>query len=387
MSRRSIAAASFPSTSGSSRSRRRCSGGSWPTRWPGFPPISTMCCPTPCARRCRCRRDRQALADAHFPPPTHAARRAQRVSIASAAAPDPRRVLSLPGRPAAAAPRSRARAEDAGHARGRHGPRLAQARAAVPSDAGTAARAEGHRRGHAEAQADEPAAAGRRRIREDDRRRARGAAGDGERPAGGLHGADRAAGRAALPHDSTAAGRDALQGGAADRHGLGRVAQGAPRADWRRPHRSGRRHARDRAGRREVQGDWAGGRGRAASLRRAAARHAAREGPAARHARDDGDADSAHAGADDLRRSRRVEHSRAAAGAPAGPDRLRSPIHDATRSTPTSGPSSRRGARSTSSIRSSRSRRRSTSAPRPRWPTISPTRSFPRIASRCCMDG
>ena len=47
-----------------------------------------------------------------------------------------------------------------------------------------------------------------------------------------------------------------------------------------------------------VQAARPGGHRRAASLRRAAARDAAREGPAARRAGDDGDADSAHAGAD-----------------------------------------------------------------------------------------
>ena len=59
---------------------------------------------------------------------------------------------------------------------------------------------------------------------------------------------------------------------------------------------------------------------RAASVRRAAARDAAREGAASRRAGDDGDADPAHAGADRLRRSRRVGDSRAAAGPPADQD-------------------------------------------------------------------
>ena len=64
----------------------------------------------------------------------------------------------------------------------------------------------------------------------------------------------------------------------------------------------------------------AGGHRRAAPVRRAAAGDAAREGAASRRAGDDGDADPAHAGADGLRRSRRVGHPRAAAGPPADQD-------------------------------------------------------------------
>ena len=64
---------------------------------------------------------------------------------------------------------------------------------------------------------------------------------------------------------------------------------------------------------------------RAAPLRRAAARDAAREGAASRRAGDDGHADSAHARADDLRRSRRVGHARDAAGPPCRSRRSPSP--------------------------------------------------------------
>ena len=117
---------------------------------------------------------------------------------------------------------------------------------------------------------------------------------------------------------------------------------------------------------------------RAAPVRRAAARDAAREGAAARRARDDGDADSAHAGAHDVRRSRRVGHPRPAARAHAGARRWRSPesrrdevyafVRERAR---------RRAARRTSSTRWSRSPRRSTCAPRRRWPTTWRRTSFP----------
>ena len=118
---------------------------------------------------------------------------------------------------------------------------------------------------------------------------------------------------------------------------------------------------------------------RAASLRRPAARDAAREGAAARRAGDDGDADSAHARADALRRSRRVGDPRAAAGPPAGQHDRQARI--AARRDPRVRPraSSRRAGRPTSSIRWSRSRRRSISRPRPRWPTPSPSEVFPEF--------
>ena len=102
-----------------------------------------------------------------------------------------------------------------------------------------------------------------------------------------------------------------------------------------------------------VQGDVAlqaaraGGDRRAAPLRRAAARHAAREGAASRRAGDDGDADSAHAGAHAVRRSRRVGDPRAAAGPAADQDRRRSPNRAATRCTSSCASSSTRDGRST----------------------------------------
>ena len=73
--------------------------------------------------------------------------------------------------------------------------------------------------------------------------------------------------------------------------------------------RPGRRHARARPGRRRVQGarvSWSSTSSTGSAC--CSARRCA-QGAAARHARDDGDADSAHAGADDLRRPRRVDAS------------------------------------------------------------------------------
>ena len=101
---------------------------------------------------------------------------------------------------------------------------------------------------------------------------------------------------------------------------------------------------------------------RAAPLRRPAARDAAREGAASRRARDDGDADPADAGADGLRRSRRVGRSASCRpGRTPVQDDRRSRTRGATRSTRFVRERARRRAgRPTSSIRSSRSPRRST---------------------------
>ena len=75
-----------------------------------------------------------------------------------------------------------------------------------------------------------------------------------------------------------------------------------------RRYSSGHRHARAAAGRRRVQQARTGDHRRAASLRRRAAIDAASEGQS-RRARDGGHADPAHAGAHDLRRSRRLRDS------------------------------------------------------------------------------
>ena len=127
---------------------------------------------------------------------------------------------------------------------------------------------------------------------------------------------------------------------------------------------------------------------RAASLRRAAARHAAREGPAPGRARHDRHADSAHARADDVRRSRRVGHARDAAGPAADQDDRASRNRGATRSTSSSaqqiddGPAGLRHLSAGRGVGEGRSRR-----PRPRWPTISRRTSSPRTGSRCCTGG
>ena len=82
----------------------------------------------------------------------------------------------------------------------------------------------------------------------------------------------------------------------------------------------GGRHARASRKGRRVQEPGAGDRRRAAPLRRDAAARAGAEGRASRRARDDGDADSAHARADALRRPGRLGDRRAAARPQADPD-------------------------------------------------------------------
>ncbi len=99
---------------------------------------------------------------------------------------------------------------------------------------------------------------------------------------------------------------------------------------------------------------------------------------------DDRDADPAHAGADHLRRSRRLGHARDAAGPAADQDDRASPSRGATRSTTSSVSSSMPGVRPTSSIRWWRSPTRSISERRQRWPTTSRWTCSRRIASRCC---
>ncbi len=146
----------------------------------------------------------------------------------------------------------------------------------------------------------------------------------------------------------------------------------------------GRGHARTRPGRRALQAARAGDHRRTAPVRRAAAGDAPIERPAARRAGDDGDADPTHAGADAVRRPGRVADSRAAAGPAAGHARLRNRNRAATRSTRSSRTSSRPAGRRTSSTRSSRSRPRSISRPRPRWPTRSLRTCSRHSRSDCC---
>ena len=176
----------------------------------------------------------------------------------------------------------------------------------------------GHRRDRRRPRAlntDATSAAGRRRLRQDRGGRPYPGAGGRERPSGSLHGAYRDARRAA-PLDNGGAARAAGPLRAADvAPDGGRAPRGA------RPHRLGRGghrggHARSHPGRRGVCRPRGGGRRRAAPLRsRAARRDAAarrRRRPHAARPLHDGDADSAHAGPDVLRRSRRHRHRRRA---------------------------------------------------------------------------
>ena len=132
---------------------------------------------------------------------------------------------------------------------------------------------------------------------------------------------------------------------------------------------------------------WSRRHRRAAPVRRAAARDAPGQGSASRRAGDDRDADSADARADDLRRSRRLDHAGDAARTAPDQDRRQAGI--AARRDLRLHPAAdrRRPAGRTSSIRWWRSRRRSISRPRRKWPTTWRRTSFPRTASRCCTDG
>ena len=106
----------------------------------------------------------------------------------------------------------------------------------------------------------------------------------------------------------------------ADRQPAQRGASGGARGDCLGRGADGRRHARRARGPRALQSAWPRDHRRAASFRRRAARPASSQGTPARRARDDGDADSAHADADGVRRPRRVGHSGPAPGTTAGAD-------------------------------------------------------------------
>ena len=97
----------------------------------------------------------------------------------------------------------------------------------------------GDRRGPSTPTADEPAPAGRRRLRQDHRGAARGAGRHGERTAGGVHGADRGPGGAALRRHQPGAGAVALRDRPADGHASGEDPPGD-----RQPHRQRRVAAR-----------------------------------------------------------------------------------------------------------------------------------------------
>ena len=161
--------------------------------------------------------------DAHFPPAGHAAW----ISLNAFRTPAQVRLifeefflfqLGLMLRKRAAVREAEA-ARDPGR---RSHPRVGARDSAVPAHRRAEERAEGDRRRHAAPDADEPPAAGRRRRRQDDRRAAGGARRHGERPAGGVHGADRNSRRAAFPQPPGAAGAIALPR---------RAASPAPRPD------------------------------------------------------------------------------------------------------------------------------------------------------------
>ena len=110
-----------------------------------------------------------------------------------------------------------------------------------------------------------------------------------------------------------------VRGGAPHQRGQG---QGARAGAARRPRTASielrGRHPRARAGRRALPASRSRGGGRAAPLRREAARDPPGQGREPGRARDDRDADPAHARAHPLRRPRRLGHRRAAAGPQAG---------------------------------------------------------------------
>ena len=215
---------------------------------------------------------------------------------------------------------ARAAARAGAHRHGRADEGAARARA-VQADARAGARVARDRARHAPCVADAAAAAGRRRVRQDDRRGARRAAGDRKRQAGRVHGADRDPRRAALPQALDVARGARRAGRVAVR--LGAREGAAPRTRGPRERRDAvrDRHARAVPGRRRAAEPRARDHRRAAPLRRRAAAGAARQG--ARRgapAHDERDADPAHARDDVLRGPRRVGAGRDAARAHAGGD-------------------------------------------------------------------
>ena len=133
--------------------------------------------------------------------------------------------------------------------------------------------------------------------------------------------------------------------GAADRLDAGgRPARAARRESRAASIASGHRHARARAGRRHVPGRWVSSiideQHRFGVLQRATLRG---KGTASRRAGDDGDADSAHARAHRLRRSRHVDHPRQAAGPPADPHDREARVEARRTSTRSSGAKSSAG--------------------------------------------
>ncbi len=266
--------------------------------------------------------DRQrALADAHFPPAGTEAARLAAFRTPAAAAPDLRGVLPVSVRGAGASPRCRSGTQAAACRWWTIAIAIRRRRAAaVPTDTGTARGAPRDRRGHAAAQPDEPAAAGRRRLRQDRRGADRRPGRSRERPPGGGDGADRDPGGAARRDRGAFPGGDAVRRRPADRLDAGDRAAGAAGRTRDRPRPARGRHPRADRGGRGLRASRSGHRGRAAPVRRHAARAAAREGTPPGHPGDDRHADSAHAAAHALRRARRVGDPGHAARPGAGED-------------------------------------------------------------------
>ena len=201
--------------------------------------------------------------------------------------------------------------------------------------------------------ADAAAAAGRRRQRQDDRRRAGRAAGDRERHAGRVHGADRNPGRAALPQARALARRTCRSRSRGSPAGFRR------RRGARRSAAIGSGDAMFAIGTHALFEDEvalpqarARDRRRAASLRRRAAAAPARQGAGrSAPADDERDADSAHARDDVLRRPRRIDAGRDAARTHAGRDASRQQQAARRRSSSASARRAGRGARRTGCAR------------------------------------
>ena len=238
---------------------------------------------------------------------------------------DLRGLLRLPGRPGAApSPRTPQVAEAPACAHVDDRIRDA-ARAVLPFKltAGQRDGAHGDRRRPAAPLADAAAAAGRRRRRQDDRRAAGGAGGDGERLPGRVHGADRNPGRAALPHHHAAAAGVAVSRRAAHRTRHGAA---APRSSCAADRSAARLHlvvgthalVQERRRVHAARRWWSSTSSTASAC--CSGRRCAAQGLQPGRAGDDRDADSAHAGADRVRRSGRLGDPRPAAGPPADQD-------------------------------------------------------------------
>ena len=272
----------------------------------------------------------------------HPRTRVGRRGRAGATPPRLRRALPPPTRARVAPPRLRGqrprpasrRVAAGGDGVGRrHAGGAVPERVALRADHGAAPGPRRHRGRHGRPVPDAPPAAGRRRLGQDGGGAGGAARRSAERAPGCADGADRGAGRAALRGGARPARRPRRPGW----HGGGRGPRRTPHEPGQGQGAHGRargpgvgsgehrgRHPRavDRGGGLRVA--RRGGDRRAAPLRRRAAGHAARQGHRRRPgpARHDGDADPAHGGHGDLRRSRPDHARRAATGPPAGHDRM-----------------------------------------------------------------